>query len=56
MYDHNQGFGRISLIDTLPLKDVNTFHARLYDRMNISQGEEHHYDFEVEGYLSLIHI
>ena len=49
MYDHNQGFGRISLIDTLPLKEVNTFHARLYDRMNISQSEEHHYDYEVKG-------
>jgi len=50
MYDQNQGFGRISLTDTLPLKGVNSFHARLYDRINISQGEEHHYDFDVKGY------
>ena len=50
MYDHNQGFGRISLIDTLPLKEVNSFHARLYDRINISQSEEHHYDLDVKGY------
>lgn len=50
MSDHNQGFGRISLTDTLPLKGVNSFHARLYGRINISQGDEHHYDFDVKGY------
>lgn len=44
-YDHNQGFGRVSLIDSLPLEGANMINASYADRAIIEDGET--IEFEV---------
>jgi len=44
-YDNNQGFGRVSLIDSLPLEGANLINASYADRAIIRDGET--IDFEV---------
>lgn len=44
-YDNNQGFGRVSLIDSLPLEGANLINASYADRVVIKDGET--LDFEV---------
>ena len=44
-YDNNQGFGRVSLINSLPLEGENMINASYADRASIKDGET--IDFEV---------
>ena len=46
-YDNNQGFGRVSLVDSLPLDGVNTFGASFIDKATIKDGERMEIDFNI---------
>lgn len=46
-YDNNQGFGRVSLIDSLPLAGENTFRIKIVDRQPINDGDTDTYDIAV---------
>jgi subtilisin family serine protease len=42
-YDNHQGFGAVTLIDSLPLSGKNQLKAQVVDREAISNGQEHVY-------------
>eukprot|EP00588_Corethron_pennatum_P005868 CAMPEP_0194285596 /NCGR_PEP_ID=MMETSP0169-20130528/30557_1 /TAXON_ID=218684 /ORGANISM="Corethron pennatum, Strain L29A3" /LENGTH=1256 /DNA_ID=CAMNT_0039031765 /DNA_START=63 /DNA_END=3833 /DNA_ORIENTATION=- len=47
-YDFTQGFGRVSLVNTLPLYGLNSFGMALNDRRVIQQGDTHTYPIKVD--------
>ena len=46
-YDNNQGFGRVSLVDSLPLNGANTFGASFIDKATIQDGQTLDIDFNI---------
>jgi len=46
-YDNNQGFGRISMIDSLPLDGENDFRMKIIDRKSINDGSTDNYDITI---------
>lgn len=46
-YDNNQGFGRVSLVDSLPLDGANTFGASFIDKATIQDGQTLAIDFNI---------
>ena len=46
-YDHNQGFGRVNLLTSLPIEDANDIAAEIYDREIITGGEIKEYSFSI---------
>lgn len=48
-YDNNQGFGRISMINSLPLAEKNHFNMKIFDRADIRDGFIHKYTLTVDS-------
>ena len=47
--DSNQGFGRVSLVDSLPLNGANSFGASFIDKATIKNGETLDFDFDISS-------
>uniref|UniRef100_A0A7S1G2L9 subtilisin n=1 Tax=Corethron hystrix TaxID=216773 RepID=A0A7S1G2L9_9STRA len=47
-YDTNQGFGRISLLDSLPLKGGKSFDMTFKDRRVLSAGQKDKMEFQID--------
>lgn len=45
--DNNQGFGRVSLVDSLPLSAANSFGASFIDKVTIKNRETLNFDFDI---------
>lgn len=47
-YDNNQGFGRVSLIDSLPLKNINKIKAKVVNRKEIASNSVDTYRVSID--------
>mmetsp|Transcript_20016 Transcript_20016/g.57462 ORF Transcript_20016/g.57462 Transcript_20016/m.57462 type:complete len:1210 (-) Transcript_20016:1521-5150(-) len=48
LYDDNQNFGRLNLLNSLPLKGRNTISAKIIDRKTIQNGRTDEYIIEID--------
>ena len=47
-YDNHVGFGRVNLLHSLPLDSKNDFRIKAYDRVEITNTQEHEYKFNID--------
>ena len=48
-YDNHVGFGRVNLLHSLPLDSKNDFRIKAYDRVEITNTQEHEYKFNIDA-------